>query len=102
MLAFLYEKPVESKLKSLDSELRSKVRTQIPNMSKKFKPSSRREFKKRKIAVHPTVAPHQVILLALFDLAEEYLQAKDRVELHQRKLDERASALVSLIETELK
>jgi hypothetical protein len=50
----------------------------------------------------PTVAPHQVILLALFDLAEEYLQAKDRVELHQRKLDERASALVSLIETELK
>jgi hypothetical protein len=50
----------------------------------------------------PSTAPHQVILLALFDLADEYLLAKKRAGDHKRKLDERASALVSLIETELK
>jgi len=49
-----------------------------------------------------STAPHQVILLALFDLAEEYLKAKKRTGDYKRKLDEKASALVSLIENELK
>lgn len=46
------------------------------------------------------VAPHQVALLALLDLAEEYLKAKRRAQEHRSKMDEKSKELLSLIEME--
>ena len=44
---------------------------------------------------------HQVLLVALLDLAEEYLKAQRRTVEYKKTLDERASQLITLIETEL-
>jgi len=49
-----------------------------------------------------SVVPHHVALLALLDLAEEYLQAKKRASDHQKRVEEKSSHLISLLETELK
>jgi cell division protein ZapA (FtsZ GTPase activity inhibitor) len=47
-------------------------------------------------------APHQVTLLALMDLAAEYIQAKSRTEDFKREVDAKSAQLMSWIETELK
>ena len=49
-----------------------------------------------------TGAPHHVALLALLDLAEEYVQAKKRAGFHKKDLDDKSRELVGLIEAELK
>lgn len=45
-------------------------------------------------------ASHQVALLALLDLSEEYLNSKKRVESHQKKVTEQAQGLRSMIDAE--
>ena len=47
-------------------------------------------------------APHHIALLALLDLAEEYIQAKRRTKSHIKALEKQTGDLFSLIETELK
>ncbi len=47
-------------------------------------------------------APHQIALLALLDLAEEYIKAKKRTVDFKQQLDDKSSKLLSLIEAELK
>ena len=47
-------------------------------------------------------APHQISLLALMDMAAEYLMAKERTEQLQHEVDEKSSELLSWIETEFK
>lgn len=47
-------------------------------------------------------APHHVAVVALLDLAAEYLQAKSRTEDFKREVDRKSSELMSWIETELK
>jgi cell division protein ZapA (FtsZ GTPase activity inhibitor) len=46
--------------------------------------------------------PHQTAVLALLDLAEEYIQAKKRTLDFKQQLDEKSSELLSLVETEFK
>ena len=50
----------------------------------------------------PTGAIHHVALLALFDLAEEYVQAKRRTAKYKKTVDEKSGELFSLLESELK
>jgi hypothetical protein len=45
--------------------------------------------------------PHWVALLAMFDLAEDLVRARERVDAHQAAMGERADELVRLIEAEL-
>ena len=47
-------------------------------------------------------APHQVALVALLDLAEEYIQAKNRTLDLKQKWDDKSSRLISLVEADLK
>ena len=47
-------------------------------------------------------APHQVALLALLDLAEEYVKAKKRTLDFKQQLDDKSSKLLSLVEAEFK
>lgn len=47
-------------------------------------------------------AAHQVALLALLDLAEEYLKAKRRTQEHLARVDDKSSQLLKMIEAELK
>jgi cell division protein ZapA (FtsZ GTPase activity inhibitor) len=49
-----------------------------------------------------TSAPHHVAVLALLDLAEEYVQAKKRMAEHQIELDEKSREMIELIEVESK
>lgn len=45
-----------------------------------------------------TAAPYQVALLALLDLAEEYVRAKRRSQKHRRMIEKKSSELLSLVE----
>jgi cell division protein ZapA (FtsZ GTPase activity inhibitor) len=45
--------------------------------------------------------PHQVALLALLDLAEEYVQARKRTLEYQRQIEEKSSLLINLVELSL-
>jgi cell division protein ZapA (FtsZ GTPase activity inhibitor) len=47
-------------------------------------------------------APHQVALLALLDLAEEYIKAKKRTSDFKQQLDDKSSKLLNLVENEFK
>lgn len=47
-------------------------------------------------------APHQVALLALLDLAEEYVKAKKRTTEFKNLLEDKSNQLLSLVEAELK
>jgi cell division protein ZapA (FtsZ GTPase activity inhibitor) len=47
-------------------------------------------------------APHQLALLALLDLAEDYVSAKYKVAEHRKKINEKSSELFNLIDSELK
>lgn len=47
-------------------------------------------------------APHQIALLALLDLAEEYVQAKRRTLEFKRQLDDKSNKLLTLVEADLK
>lgn len=47
-------------------------------------------------------APHHVAVMALLDLAAEYLQAKSRTEDFKREVDRKSSELMALLETEPK
>lgn len=47
-------------------------------------------------------ASHQIVLLALLDVAEEYVRAKRRTIDLQGQMERKASQLLSLLETELK
>lgn len=44
------------------------------------------------------VLPQQVALLALLELAEDYLQAKQRTEAHLRQIDEKSERLLQLFD----
>lgn len=48
------------------------------------------------------VAPHHVALLALLDIAEEYVRSKRRSVEHKRKLEKRTTELMGLLDQELK
>lgn len=47
-------------------------------------------------------APHQIMLLALLDLAEEYILAKKRTTEFKQRVDEKSSHLLGLIDSESK
>ena len=47
-------------------------------------------------------APHHVALVALLDLAAEYIQAKSRTDDFKREIDRKSTELRTWIETELK
>jgi hypothetical protein len=47
-------------------------------------------------------APHHIALVALLDLAAEYLQAKSRTEEFKLEVDRKSADLMNWIETELK
>ena len=49
----------------------------------------------------PTSPPHQVALLALLDLAQEYVQAKKRTLDFKKKLDEKSTRLLKVVEETL-
>jgi cell division protein ZapA (FtsZ GTPase activity inhibitor) len=44
-----------------------------------------------------TKTPHQVVLLALLDLAEEYVRAKRRVSDYRSEIEERSERVASLL-----
>jgi len=50
----------------------------------------------------PGAASHQVALLALLDLAEEYVRSKRRAFDHKKKLEKRAQDLIHLVDIGLK
>lgn len=45
-----------------------------------------------------TAAPHQVLLLALMDLAEEYIDSREQVVAFKSEVDQRAGRILELIE----
>jgi cell division protein ZapA (FtsZ GTPase activity inhibitor) len=47
-------------------------------------------------------APHHVALLALLDLAEEYVKAKRRAADHRQQVDDKSRELLGLLEAEFK
>lgn len=47
-------------------------------------------------------ASHQIALLALLDLSEEYLKARRRALEHKQEINDKSLELLGLIETELK
>jgi cell division protein ZapA (FtsZ GTPase activity inhibitor) len=47
-------------------------------------------------------APHQVMVLALMDLAEEYIKAKQRTLDYKRRVGAKSEALDDFIQSELK
>jgi cell division protein ZapA (FtsZ GTPase activity inhibitor) len=47
------------------------------------------------------MAPHQVVLLALLDLAEEYVKAKKRTLEFKQQIDSKSSKLLSLVEADI-
>ena len=47
-------------------------------------------------------APHQVVLIALLDLAEEYVKAKRKTLDFKREMNEKSSHLLSLLDPESK
>jgi cell division protein ZapA (FtsZ GTPase activity inhibitor) len=49
-----------------------------------------------------TAAAHQIALLALLDLAEEYCKAKRRTRDYQRDVEDKTGKLLSLVEAEFK
>ncbi|HUP57354.1 MAG TPA: cell division protein ZapA [Bdellovibrionota bacterium] len=49
-----------------------------------------------------STAPHQVALLALLDLAEEFLRVKEKTEAFKKQMSEKSERLISLLEAELK
>lgn len=51
-------------------------------------------------ARHPASAPHQIALVALLDLAEEYIKARRRSSDFKRQIDEKSSKLLSLVEAD--
>lgn len=50
----------------------------------------------------PDLPPHQVALLALLDLAEEYTKAKMRTEEYKRQVEFKSSKIFSLVEAAFK
>ena len=48
------------------------------------------------------MAAHQVALLALMDLAEEYVKAKKRTQEHKKKIEKRSGDLSRLMDLQLK
>lgn len=46
-------------------------------------------------------APHQVALVALLDLAEEYVKAKKRTLEFKQQVDDKSTQLLDLVEAEL-
>ena len=48
------------------------------------------------------IAPHQLILLALLDLAEDYLNAKNKTSDFKKTVEARSTELLNLLEAELK
>lgn len=50
----------------------------------------------------PGAAAHQVALLALMDLAEEYVRAKRRASEQKKKIEKRTSELMHLIDSPMK
>lgn len=71
-----------------------KVREVVDLVSSKLKAAEKRAPR--------TIAPHQLTLLALLDLAEDYLSAKDKTQSFKKKVDERSTELLNLIEAQLK
>lgn len=49
-----------------------------------------------------SIVPHHVALLALLDLAQDYVQAKNKTTDHLRKVDQRTQELLNLVEAEFK
>ena len=49
----------------------------------------------------PTAAPHQIAVLALLDMTEEYVKARARSADHRNKVTSRTSDLVKMIQAEL-
>jgi cell division protein ZapA (FtsZ GTPase activity inhibitor) len=47
-------------------------------------------------------APHHIALIALMELAHEYIQAKKLVAEHHQAMDEKSRELFSLLETEFR
>jgi cell division protein ZapA (FtsZ GTPase activity inhibitor) len=47
-------------------------------------------------------APHQVVLVALMDLAGEYARAKRRTASYKKKLADSSQRLIGMLESELK
>ncbi|HTL10913.1 MAG TPA: cell division protein ZapA [Bdellovibrionota bacterium] len=50
----------------------------------------------------PRSAPYQLALLALLDLAEDYVRSKRRTSDYRKRLDEKTAETLALIEGELK
>lgn len=48
-----------------------------------------------------SAAPHLVALLALMDIAEEYINAKHRTAAFKREMNDRSDTLMRLLESEL-
>ena len=48
-----------------------------------------------------TAAAHQIALVALLDLAEEYIRAKRRTSEFKREMNSRSDSLMRILETEL-
>lgn len=48
-----------------------------------------------------SVAPHQVALLALLDLAEEYVKAKHRTAAFKHEMNSRSDSLMRILDSEL-
>lgn len=46
-------------------------------------------------------APHRIAILALLDLAEEYVKAKDRVSLLKQEMGQKSEEISKLIEAEI-
>ncbi|MCM2278376.1 MAG: cell division protein ZapA [Oligoflexia bacterium] len=57
--------------------------------------------KAEKRAPKGLVSPHQVALLALLELADEYLEAREKTSVFKEEIERRSSRLLSIIESEL-
>lgn len=78
------------KASEIESELSDQV---IELVSRKLEEAEARTTSK-------TVAAHQIVLLALLDVAKEYIQAKQRTVEFKRKISVKSNQVLGLIESD--
>ena len=78
------------KASEIDSELSDQV---LELVSRKLEEAEARTTSK-------TVAAHQVVLLALLDVAKEYIQAKQRTVEFKKKISAKSTHVLGLIEAD--
>lgn len=95
-------KPGQVELSLFGQKIVLKHRAEDPELVDRVVGLVNLKVKEAQARVPKGSAPHHITLVALLDLAAEYLQAKSRTEVFKDEVDRKSTELMSWIETELK